>query len=67
MRHENKEENKRIPRNVELKEMRREVAENTDSIKDLRMVMTCYIKVVYIIYYCPPPVSKTFSEKTKRF
>jgi len=67
MRHENKEENKSVPRNVELKKMRREVAENVDSIKDLRTVTTSYIKVVYIIYYCPPRVSKKFPARTKDF
>jgi hypothetical protein len=66
MRHENKEEHKRIPRNVELKKMRTEVAENIDSIKDLGTVMTCYIRVVYIIYYRLSPFSKTFFRKDKR-
>jgi len=47
--------------------MRREVAENVDSIKDLGMVMTSYIKVVYIIYYCPLRVSKKFLTRTKDF
>jgi len=47
--------------------MRREVADNADSIKDLRTVMTSYIKVVYIIYYCPPRVSKKFAARTKDF
>jgi hypothetical protein len=47
--------------------MRREVDENVDSIKDLRTVMTNYIKVVYIIYYCPPRVSKKFPARTNYF
>jgi hypothetical protein len=67
IRHESKEENKSISRNVELKRMRREIAENVHNIKDLRTVMTSYIKIVYIIYYCPSGVSKKFPARTKDF
>jgi hypothetical protein len=47
--------------------MRRELAEDVDSIKDLRTVMTSCIKVVYIIYYCPSRDSKKFPARTKDF
>jgi hypothetical protein len=62
-----KKKNKRIPRNVELKKMRREIAGDVDSIKDLRTVMTCCIKVVCIIYYRPSRFFKKFSERSKEW